>query len=449
MTQIQELYQTLHQRKRPEDVAQLILEILEKDLTREQMSKLDKAAAGSLKRINTQYTSMLQVFAPVVGAGKQVRKAIELFNLQELPGQPQFDDPTLVSAFVSSTSVIIKKNPGWNNFTKDRLNKSERRGQGLDISKRNYNKKWRLLKRLESKVETLLLEHKKLEFQLISKHGISHHLSFDTFSADTDAACFIAYITARGNLRSEFTVKGQQRAFDEICDMLLKRCESKQESGIATNWNAITYAYTSSRTLKYLTDEQKGILLGKWTLILEDIAGLLSKLWEENSFEKQTMVVKRGDDSSTWNNTAGAWNKARDSWINLVYSLGLDYLLDDICFGKVMRLMAADVVQWHASTGGKLDPNTEVWNLLPLPWEVFAQTATCTRTTVTACCNTAGIDPEKSGWMAPRETGIATFRPTPELVHGVTVSCPFLALVLKKNNYFSGKDATPFFPENN
>lgn len=198
-----------------------------------------------------------------------------------------------------------------------------------------------------------------------------------------------------------------------------------------------------------MTDEQKGILLGKWTTILQDIAELLDEVWTVSNINRETMVVRKGNDSTTWNNTAGAWNKARDNWMNLIYSLGLDFILEEICFGKVLRLMAADVVAWHYSTGGKLDPNTEVWNKIPLPWEVFQNKAECNKELVIKYCKQAGLDPEKSGWIAPRVHGVAEFKPTPELVQGVAVSNPFLATVLKRHRYFSGKNAKPLVPERN
>ncbi|STC93134.1 hypothetical protein [Chryseobacterium carnipullorum] len=58
---------------------------------------------------------------------------------------------------------------------------------------------------------------------------------------------------------------------------------------------------------------------------------------------------------------------------------------------------------------------------------------------IVEACRKADIDPEKSGWIAPRTHQVSPFKPTPELVHGVTVSNPFLASVLRKNKYFSGK----------
>jgi hypothetical protein len=326
----------------------------------------------------------------------------------------------------------------------------------MELSKRQYNKRFRLLKRLEEKLRALIREGRKAEFAQLAKHGLAHHITWEEFSQDENTACFIAYYTARCNLRSEFTIAGQQKPYDEIADMLFNRCAGETKKGFwasltahakaeerrpvhATHWWAIAQAYPEPRVLDKLTDEQKGMLLGKWTGILEDIASMLREVWECSEITRATMVVKRGDDSSTWNSTAGAWNKARSSWINLVHSLGLEAMLEAVCFGKVLRLMAADVVAWHLRAGGKLDPNTEVWNELPLPWQVFAGEATCTREMVESACRKAGLDPERSGWIAPRPHGVVPFRPTPELVHGVSIGNPFLAKVLKRHRYFSGK----------
>jgi hypothetical protein len=135
--------------------------------------------------------------------------------------------------------------------------------------------------------------------------------------------------------------------------------------------------------------------------------------------------------------------------MNLVYALGMDYILDELCFGKVLRLIAADVAYWHHTTGSDLDVNTNVWNKLPLPREVFQGKKTCTKSLVIKYCREAEIDAEKSGWIAPRPHGIVKFKPTPELVNGVIISNPFLAIILKQHKYFSGKNTKPLFPEEN
>jgi len=59
------------------------------------------------------------------------------------------------------------------------------------------------------------------------------------------------------------------------------------------------------------------------------------------------MVVKKGNNSSDWNIAAGAWNKVRTNWMTLLITLGLDEIIEANCPGKVLRLMAADIAQWH------------------------------------------------------------------------------------------------------
>jgi len=458
MKAIEQLFQTLKERKRPEDVAEMVIELTKDNLTTNERLLLEKVAKGSLARNVFGYTSMLQSFAEAKGAGKQITKAIEIFQLDN-KNKSDYNNQKDIEDFINFVSPIIHKTAGKNDFKVDRLNKSQRKESGLDLSKRNYNKKWRLLSRIETKLLKFIRESKKVEFQKIANHGLVHSLDFSNFSSDINTACFIAYYNSRCNLRSVFTNQSQERPFDEISEMLLNRCKGEDRKKIDfftntktlsnTNWWAIAHIYTSQEVLSNLTDEQKGLLLGKWTTILQEIAELLDEVWSVSNINRETMVVKRGNDSTTWNNTAGAWNKARDNWMNLIYSLGLDYILEEICFGKVLRLMAADVVAWHFSSGGKLDPNTEVWNKIPLPWEVFQNKAVCNKELVIKYCKMTGLDPEKSGWIAPRIHGIAEFKPTPELVHGVVVSNPYLATVLKRHRYFSGKNTISLFPERN
>lgn len=447
---IEKMYLTLDQRQRPEDVAEMVLLALGRDLTILERITLERAARLSLKRSLHGFTSMLQTFADVAGADKQVLKAIELFKIRLL-NEEDYKKPSNIEHILQVVSPLILKEQGENNFLTDRLSKQQRKHKGLDISKRQYNKKWRALKRLEKKLHVTIREIKKLEFQKIAKHGLSHQLTLEEFASDLNSACFIAYYNARCNLRSVFTNQSQDKPFDEISKVLFNRCKGRRtkvfdflindryQKQNNTNWWAIAHIYPSREVLSNLKDEEKGIFLGKWTTILQEIAELLDDVWTVSNMNRQTMIVKRGNDSTTWNNTAGAWNKARDSWMNLIYSLGMEYILDEVCFGKVLRLMAADVVAWHHSSSGKLDPNTDVWNKLPLPWEVFQGKENANKQLVIQYCNEAGLDPEKSGWIAPRAHGVAVFKPTPELVHGVAVSNPFLAEILKRQGCFSGK----------
>ena len=66
VTTIDELYQTLQQRRRPEDVAQMILEVQADKLAAEEARTLEKAARKSLKQTllgYVGYTSMAQDYA--------------------------------------------------------------------------------------------------------------------------------------------------------------------------------------------------------------------------------------------------------------------------------------------------------------------------------------------------------------------------------------------------
>lgn len=430
------LFATLKQRKRPEDVAQIALEQLQGKLKPSEEKTLLRAAKGSLKRHVLGYTSMAQQFARPIGAQRQVSKAQELFKAAYLLTLEQCDNPQDVERLAEQLSREIHKAAGRSDFAHDRLNGEARRAAGLELSRRRYNKLWRVLQRMEAKIRKLTRELKKWQFQQIANSGLASALAWEEFCRDEDTACFVAYYAARANLRSEFTVRGQQRAFDEIASMLLDRCRHNADA----NWYAIAHVFPSEEVLARLDDSQKGELLGRWFGILHEVAALLKETWDRSDIRRETMIVRRGNDSTTWNNTAGAWNKARDAWIGLVYAMGMEGVLDAICPGKTLRLMAADVAAWHRREGSALDPDTLVWNELPLPWEVLNGKAICTREIIADACQKHGVEGVKSGWIAPRpRASVAAFRPTPELVHGVTVGNPFLATLLKQAGFFSGK----------
>src|SRR5262249_8467026 len=155
--------------------------------------------------------------------------------------------------------------------------------------------------------------------------------------------------------------------YDEICEVLMQRCVRQND----TNWWAIAHVLPSPEVVHHLDDEQKGVLLAGFFNLMRDTAAFLKELWDSNTFTDD-MVVQRGNDSTTWNVTAGAWSRLRDGWFSLMYDLGLVEAVEQMCPGKVMRLMAADVVAWHRLSGGGIQPDTHVWKALPRPWEVIA-----------------------------------------------------------------------------
>lgn len=81
MTGVEQLYQTLNERKRPEDVAEMIMELTTNYLSNTERHILEKAAKHSLSKSIYGYTSLLEVFAEAKGAEKQITKAIEIFEL--------------------------------------------------------------------------------------------------------------------------------------------------------------------------------------------------------------------------------------------------------------------------------------------------------------------------------------------------------------------------------
>lgn len=436
---LNKLYDSLQKRLRPEDVAEMILSLLKDDLSKDETKILRRTTANSLRVWWNQFTSMSQDFRRPVPPARQSKKATELFTTAYELSDADCADVEKVSRLVAKISNEIFKKTGKNSFKYNRLNNETRKLKNLEISRRRYNKLFRFLANFERKIETYKLELRKYEATRIAKSSLATAISREDFMASREAACFVAYFTARCNRRSVFTNQAQDRAFDEVAEMLLQRFK---QNACVEGERAISYVMPDFEIVRNLSDKDKLELLTKWLTVLNDIADLLKITWEKSRFNRETMIVKRGDDSSTWNALAGAWNAARQGYLSVVHALGLDYRLDEVCFGKAMRLMAADVAAWHRLSGGELEPDTLIWAELPAPWEILSGEAVCTRQMIEETCEKYKVDPIKKGWTFPRhERQAVPFQPTPELVHGVVVSNPQLALVLRKAGWFSGKSA--------
>jgi hypothetical protein len=427
------LYESIQRRPRPEDVAQLILESLELDVV--ESRALDSAARHSLRRGVVGYTSMAQDFAGPVGAGVQVAKAASIFKVPDPPSAADCMYVDVVEAFMRKLGEPILVCPEQLDFKSDRLNREERKAAGITAKKRQYNKRFRALRRFKDKIERMIRNGKKYEASRIAKSAGATKVTLEDLRKDLPTACFVAYLSARMNLRSTFTNDSQVRAFDHIAETLYKKARKG-----SPNWWAMALVHPEKEVLQHLSEDEKGRLLGIWTESLHMVADLLEETYRANSFDLQSMVVSRGNDSSTWNAAAGAWNKAREHWIKLLFDLGMESVLELFCPGKVLRLMAADVVRWHSWSKGEdaLHPDTKVWRELPHPWQVLKGEMTCPRSLVEEACAKHGVKPQ--GWAGPALPKVAVaFTATPELVHGVTVTSPFLAKVLKDAGWFSGK----------
>ena len=434
-SQLRELFRSLDQRWRPEDVAQKIEPLL--DLNTAEKKKIRKASKAGRKSL---YWSMSSDFHRPVDMTNQLAIGQTLFGKQ-VSFRP--DDVEEIQRWIGEAESSIGKKLGDNDFKHSRLSKNERLAIGVDISRRQYNKRFRLAVRMEKKLQRLAREKFKRALAIASKSRLVANITWDDFVTDVDSACFIAYYVSRCNLRSVFTNTSQARPFDEICDCLFQRCVEKADRA---NWWAIAHVYPVSEVLQHLDGEQKGVLLSDYFALMQGAAKLLKEIWEASEFN-DNMIVRRGNDSTTWNLTAGAWNKLRDGWFAVMYELGLIDGIAQMCPGKVLRLMAADVAYWHKASGGDVHPDTKIWKELPRPWEVVLDQVPCPKTLVDQICSKHGLDPAKTGWSAPKPTGhVEKFSPTPELVHGVEVASPVLASIFRNAGIFSGKAAKATVP---
>jgi len=446
---IEALYESIQTRPRPEDVAELIQELIQAELVatkdielKKQLRKvhtaLEPAAKNSLKRGSYGYTSMAQDFARVVGADRMVTTTAKIFQIPDPPSAIECLIIEKVEDFMTRMAETISVTPGYVNFLRDRLNREQRVLAGITLKKRPYNHRFRAIRRLQCKILKMIKKGKKYQATRIAKSAGATKITLDELGRDLHTAYFVAYLSARMNLRSTFTCNSQVQAYDSISEALYQNAKQSK----TTNWWVIALVHPQKEVLAKLSDEEKGKLIGMWTETLHMLSDLLRDTYNANSLDLTNMIVCRGNDSSTWNSAAGAWNKARDQWIKLLFDLKLEALIQFYFPGKVLRLMAADVVRWHSLSGLSSDetlhPDTKVWRDLPRPWEVFSGEAQCTSQMIEEACGKHGV--KREGWSIPHgDKQAVSYTPTPELVHGITVMSPFLASILKNAGAFSGK----------
>lgn len=438
---LRELHASLDGRRRPEDVADVIGELIGPSLDRGDRATIERVASWSLRR-RGYWSAMSDDFERPADGARQAASVAHLFDRQ---ADVDPADPADLSRMVAEAGAEIAREPGQDDYKTDRLDRAARERAGLGgLSKRQYNRRFRALASLERKVARMARQVRLRELTLIGRSGFAASIPLDRFAADPTAAAFIAYYTARKNLRRQFSLSGRENPFDQIAAILLERCEEAP----GTDWAMIALAHPSPGVLSRLDDTQRGELMGRWSALMSETASALGALWEAGDFDREKMVVHRGDDSSTWNGLAQAYNAARASWIGLLDASGALGLLDQRCPGKCLRLMAADLVYWHRSSDGELDPDTRVWAALPLPWDVLDGSVSSTRAEVEAICARLDVDPVARGWTGPRARGqIASFSPTPELVHGVAIADPAWAMLLRSAGAFSGNGGRPSRPE--
>lgn len=240
-------------------------------------------------------------FARPSTMGSQLATARALFAVSA-PLDPA--DMDSMESYLRQAGREIGKEYGASDFKRDRLPKAVRLARGIDISRRQYNKRFRLAARMEAKRVRVIREQLKRSLVLASKSRLASRLLPEQLR-DANTAAFVAYYVARCNLRSIFTNQSQARPYDEICEMLMARCRASAQ----TNWYAIAHVLPDEDVLTHVDNQSKGHLLGEYFALMKAAADLLSEVWATSSINRETMVVRRGNDSTTWNVTAGAWNK--------------------------------------------------------------------------------------------------------------------------------------------
>lgn len=427
---MQSLVDSLRERWTPEQVIKVLFDAKEANFDAGERVRLSSA----LPRYS--HSSMPTTFAKAASLDRQLKVASELFPSVPVP---KTLSPESLGEYLAAMRDTIRMD--GTDFKKNRMTHAERKAargrKGMPKlvpnGRRAYNKRFRFLARMSEHIVSRSATGEMRELAQIAKSRLAFKLDRSVLT-NFKTVCFVAYMTAKLNKRSIFTFGEQENPYDTIADMLFKRL------GRGTNWLAVAYVHPEPEVLAKLDEREKGTLLGVWFSVMRRAATVLDREAAAGGIDLQSLIVRRGNDSSTWNEAAGAYNKARDGWINTLYALGMEDALEAFVPGKSLRLMAADVAYGHRVYGEGLDPNTAVFNELPKPWDVMLHEACCTRSMVEAACNKHGV---KAGWLTPKTKSVAKYTPTPELVHGVIVSSPELAATLKAVGYFGGPSKRP------
>jgi hypothetical protein len=408
----EEIYLSMAQRWRPEDVAAALIELMPK-----LKPILKQAAAGAW--YGTHHWNYLTARPGFRG------HSVDTTIVLRYPGLPS--DPAAAIAFLTQETGL------YSNDLRTRMPAPIRAQAGLTMSRRRYMKHCRILLALRRKLARVDERGAFVRWTRIAQSGWALDITMADFMATSpETRAFLAYYVARMQRQSTFSGTGQDRAWDGVANRLFEHIVPSR---------IVAMAYPGAKVLTSLTDDERTTLLIEAYRDLVRMAETMGLLWKELGADRNTMIVQRGMNSSDWNAIAGAWNGIRRLWISLLYACGKDDNLDRICPGKAMRLMAADVAAWHRHLGDDEGPDVKVFKLLPLPWDVVLGRATCTRRDVETAMKLAlGTKGKDITWTTPFEVG----KPVPtkithSLVHGVAVSDPGLADLLRRAGWFSGK----------
>ncbi|HEX8866933.1 MAG TPA: hypothetical protein VF821_14845, partial [Lentzea sp.] len=226
MDALDRLYDSLDARLRPEEVAALVLEA-QPSLTDREREIVQYAATRASRRHG--FSRLSADHTRPVGAARQVTAARFLFGVDG--GAVDVDDPISVLEFAAAVGSEIDWDPARTDFLTDRLNREARSDAGIELSKRQYNRRFRMLRRLSAKASRMERGRKTRSATLVAAAGFVGAIDRDRFRADPDAACFIAYSTTLRELRREFVLASRENPFDQVASSLFARCTARGGAG--------------------------------------------------------------------------------------------------------------------------------------------------------------------------------------------------------------------------
>lgn len=411
---VADLFASLDERRRPEDVASIALRLVGPQLTDDERAVV--AGAARLAERPSWWSMQSSDWERPVHPTKQMATLATLLAGTPLEGPPvDPTDPAAVRAEITRVRAGLEWTP------RTRLH---RRVQYF-------------LGHLEDKANRVERVIDRRACAVAGRAGLVEQLTEADVAADEATAAFVAYYAARRNVRRQFTLAGKENPFDDVAAALFANVERSP----GARWDVIARVYGAPRVTAKLTVDENLRLAAEWAAVMRLAAGLAESCDGVDRMRRHRMSVFAGLDSETWNLAAQAYNEARASWFSALDGAGaLDVAIAGLCPPKMMRLMAADLVAWTYQSGGEINPDTAIAAQLPWPWEALSGTRSCTAMDVSRVCGRAIINPWESGWLGPRRPRPASvFAPTPELVHGIVVSDPTLAALLRKAGAWSAK----------
>lgn len=300
-------------------------------------------------------------------------------------------------------------------------------------SKKAYLKRLRAVASFEAKI-------KRVQQALISRNGLMTAKSRLAREVQADklndyALAYVAYVTARANRRTRFQLTTQSKAFDSIADGLFHLLPKD------TAWEEIVLVSPVESLLSRLDSEALGVITARFYSDMVFWANQLASEWEKLPEDVQVSgIVCQGTNSTDFNSYAGAYNTMRSAWIASMSVAGLTKTFDNYLPGKAIRLLAGDLVRWNTYEGGSVSLDFDLFQKLPYPWLVVNAQAELNRSLMVEADVLTEDKLISGGWVSTRKNlELEIPEADPALVHGVTVSDPEFAKLLRKIGVFSAK----------